>query len=165
MTSTMINGFGAQPELPEYSVHLSTGNCSPPPTQSLEISGGRRKRGAHTNEYYSSTRHLPPKDVHCPSPRHDHSKRPKGLGGQGATKESPEYSHIPKSCCFVPIVAKYSSAGAALAKRALKTTATYQKVLPHHRREKIPLNRRSKGLQPTGSSIQPSRDLPVSRKT
>ena len=84
--------------------------------RSLEMPGGRRKRGAHTNAYYNSTRHLAPKDVHCPSPRHDHSKRPKGLGNKGATKYSPEHSHIPKSCCLVSIVAKYSSAGAALAK-------------------------------------------------
>ena len=104
--------FGAQPKRPGRSVHLSTENCPSTPmytapirarqkdahrplplTQSLDMPGGRRKRGAHTNAYYNSTRHLAPKDLHCPSPRHDHSQRPKGLGNKGATKDSPEQSH------------------------------------------------------------------------
>ena len=103
--------------LPLVRARPNDAHRPPPLTQSLQNPGGRRKKGAHTNAYYNSTRHLAPKDVHCPSPRHDHSKRPKGLGNKGPAKDSPEYSHIPKRCCLVSIVAKHSSAGAALAKK------------------------------------------------
>ena len=60
---------------------------------------------------------LTPKDVHCPSPRHDHSKHQNEFGKEGAIEDPPEYSHIPKGCCLVSIVVKYRSAGAALAER------------------------------------------------
>ena len=47
---------------------------------------------------------------HCPSPRHDHSKRSKGFEEEGAAKDSLEYSHVPK-ICYSPTPGRPTSGG------------------------------------------------------
>ena len=86
----MTNGFGAQPELPEYSVHLSTGNCPftlmhtapntsaakrrPLPTipDTVTIFAEAGEKEVHTLMRITTARDAWRQTIHCRSPRHDH---------------------------------------------------------------------------------------------
>ena len=47
IASTMTNGFGVQPELPEYSVHLSTGNCPSTPMHTAPSTSAEKTPTTH----------------------------------------------------------------------------------------------------------------------
>ena len=129
--------------------------------------GGRGKRGAQTSAYYNNTEATPGAERRSlpitPTRSLETLERVEKKEVSPKTRQNTATS--PKAAASSP-----SSQGTAQrAQHSLKDSVKKQQRPKRCCRtagaKQIPLNRRSKGLQPTGSSIQASRGLPVSRKS